>query len=612
VLLVAGALLRRVQKPSRTSDIALGLAIGTSLLYRSTLCFLPPLIAIFDRILRRPEAGARSRLGYSLALPYVFLVPWILMNHRISGRLVVFEDGRAIANILTGALGIAPTSTGDWARAFAPELSKSATTGAALRWAIGKIAAHPLGYASGYLNRLVLSCLFHPILTLLALAAFWRRRCRPEVRAIALLASYLVAIQCFMSINAEYLMPVWPLLALIAAVGLEFPRRWTARFKSGAFASAAAIILAAHLAVALALCLAASAFVLRYPGRAARGDALASELSSWPNDDWLLATRGKQSLEAGDYAAAASDLTTAQALSPSDDRLRLEAAWADALAGRPRMLMDFSPSSTAEGNGDLPMRLSLYRAHWLFKSGKTAQAKKELETFVIRARSQPGVLWLDATTPRDRWVAEKLRAVAADNAISHISLMLSSTPADESAALTRLAESSQPRGAGAAGSTKDAGPAMPPESAWDRAAAMLWFQPAMPAESARDRAAAMLRFPFIQLAFFEQDHGRPQAALATLRFLEFGNPSPELLHDEAVAEYLAGRTREAERDARRALLLNPGFLSAYMTLGTILCATGRGGEGRIVYERGLKVVVAGVQDAKTREALQRALLETKS
>lgn len=95
VLLVACLMIWRARRPDPARAALLGLGIGISLLYRSVLAFLPPVLAGLE-FLGRPKTSERSRSWpILLLLPYAPLVPWIVMNWRLFGRFVPFENGRA-------------------------------------------------------------------------------------------------------------------------------------------------------------------------------------------------------------------------------------------------------------------------------------------------------------------------------------------------------------------------------------------------------------------------------------------------------------------------------------------------------------------------------------
>jgi hypothetical protein len=73
------------------------------------------------------------------------LSPWVLMNWLVQRRMILFENGEALSNIVTGALGLVPPIEGDW-RALIPRPMENGLW-PVLRWAAGEIASQPERYA---------------------------------------------------------------------------------------------------------------------------------------------------------------------------------------------------------------------------------------------------------------------------------------------------------------------------------------------------------------------------------------------------------------------------------------------------------------------------------
>ena len=428
VLLVAGALAIRARRPDRRNAVLLGALVGASFLFRSTLVFFPLALGAWERRLA-PRGSGRLLV---VCLPYAFLLPWLLLNWRLSGRLVPFEDGRAATNIITGALGIVSTVTGDAMAAFAPEMSAPAT-GAALRWAAARIAAQPFVYASALWGRLIWIFSMHPALTLLGslgISLSWRRR---PVAAFALLAGYLVGVQVPMSINPNYLLPLWPLLCLIGMAGLVpeqggLLEHW--------LEDSAKVLWGALAAILLAGAAAAAAAVLAYPARASRADALDRAIATSPGDDWALFHRGKARLREGAYDLAQADFAAAAAAAPGDPLPRLEEAWAAALAGRTEALDSLTPLE-GPSNTDASQRLALYRAYAALRAGKHPEALRGLSSVFAAEPSRLPAL-ARVASPRDRWALEKLRDVASDNFIWGLHEILSELPKSEAPKLAAL------------------------------------------------------------------------------------------------------------------------------------------------------------------------------
>ena len=326
VLAVAGAGALWAERETQAGAWALAAAMGACLLYRSTLFLLPPLLAASRR--RRPR-----RALILLLAPYAFLLPWVLMNWRISGRFILFENGPANPLVALAALG-RPLRTERALRGLAslPFDVGSAGGGAVLRWAMEQVLRHPLRYAAGVLARARYFCSLEPALLVLGAAGAWLGRRRPGVRWLALLAAYLAAVHCLLAVKAEYFEPVWPLLGALsaAAFGAALPEA-AAPFRARVRAAAGRALTGA-VAVCLLLSAAVEGEVLAHAALAGRVP-LDAALAAHPGDPWLLAERGRMRLRLGDDAGAVRDLSASLAARPGHPGREALLAWAQGLAG---------------------------------------------------------------------------------------------------------------------------------------------------------------------------------------------------------------------------------------------------------------------------------------
>lgn len=375
VLLAAYFLVRRARSPSVGGSVRLGVSVGASLLLLSPLCLFPAVLAAYEwaRDLRTGAARARfSRARDAAALcavPLLVLLPWIWMNWRLTGRLVVFEDGRADDNVILGAVGFVRTMGIGNTRLMA---GLAADQNVHL-WAAGEILSHPLSFLAAVWQRAAYGLGFHPLIALAAAASAWISRGREDRRQLALLAAYYLAIHCLMPVQENYFVPAWPLLAVLAAGLLSsWTRAASARLEKR---TAAAVI------AVFGLMLAGQAWVLglvgAYPSRSAAPRALERELAARPDDPWLWSERGLGLLREGRPAEARRDLARALSLAPSADAERNH-AWALLASGGPAARI-----WERRRHGRLRMiadiRERVLRAIYLALEGRRAEALAELE-----------------------------------------------------------------------------------------------------------------------------------------------------------------------------------------------------------------------------------------
>ena len=380
VLLVAGLLVRRARAPTAGNGVLLGLALGVSLLHRSPLLFFPLALAAHDAL----SGGApRERLKAALpvlVIPLLFLLPWIAMNWALHGEFVPIERGR-IDGLLMNSIAFVKHESGD-AKAHV-DGGVLGLGGALAAWAREALRA-PWAYLSSCLGRLAFIAAPHPALCLAAAAALALGRRRAEFRALGLLVVYFIAIHGALSISEAYLIPLWPLLAALAAGGLptllgSVPKTETRAqaLASRAFVGGAAVTLAAGL---FALGAAAA-----FPRRAATAAAAAGGA----RDAWLLLEDGRRALLRGEVGAAREAISRAAALRPEERLAKFYLAWAEALDGRPGSLLAFAPALfhvSAVPRRALPFLKAA--VHLRARSG--ARARAEIEAGLALSGGQTG------------------------------------------------------------------------------------------------------------------------------------------------------------------------------------------------------------------------------
>lgn len=322
VLLVAAVLVWRAQAPSLWKSLLLGLSIGASLLYRSPLVFFPPLLVLYEYFFhyRRSIKTYWKHALVLLLAPYLVLVPWILMNWADQRRFIPLENGESDCIVITGALGLVRSTLGD-CRGLLTQEPPPRGKGGIVGWAIAQVIQHPLPYAKACLTRLTFVFNLQPQLFLAALAALWLLRKRKEVQLLAFFSLYFLMVHCLLAIQPHYFIPLWPLLAAIAALLLD---EIFCRLKYSLQApprQIAAWSLQACLLLVACLCFKAYVHMLAYSLRAAqnrlRSDiSLDESIQKAPRDAWLLSERGRREFERGKLKAALGDFSRALSLNP--------------------------------------------------------------------------------------------------------------------------------------------------------------------------------------------------------------------------------------------------------------------------------------------------------
>lgn len=370
VLLAAWFLVRRAREPSPAKSVLLGAACGASLLVLSPLFLLPFALVLYEWARDRRGGAARARDAAALCLPpLLFLVPWVVMNWRFSGRFVLFEDARADVNLITGALGSMHTVSG-----FGDFRAMAGIPGdqSVLAWAAGEVLLRPLPSLAAFAARLGYAARLNPLLALAAAGSLWLSREREDCRQLALLACCFFAIHCLMPVMPSYFVPAWPLLAVLAGGAFS---AWTRPASDRAKAVSAAMV---HAAFALLLAVEAGALglALAYPARARAAGALERALAADPDDAWLWSERGLALLRAGRPDEAVPALARSFSLRPSRSR-ELNHAWALLARGGPaaRIWERRRPGRIVDL---VDLREHVLRASWLALDGRPERASVAL------------------------------------------------------------------------------------------------------------------------------------------------------------------------------------------------------------------------------------------
>ena len=340
VLFVAWQAVSWARVMDRRSGVRLGLAIGVSLLCRSTLFALPVLLAAWT--LRRRGRGGFRAAAALLLCAYLPLVPWLVRNYREFREFVPFERSAASFVLYGASVGRVDYDGGNsWAYEDSGVLKEGLGNPdqidrRLLAVSLENIRRRPLSYARGLLIRFgsiwsrIARMSSWPIVLLAALAAFLRRR-DPAYGALALLIAYFCAAHAFLAINDRFFLPLlMPLLALTAGgaallagrarLATADPER-PGRLAAGTFAIAGTLL--------AGLSLLSTGFLLH-------------EMLVLPEGSGLLGARGEFLAGAGRYDHSIRSLNRGIADGREDSRIYQQRGMAYHLEGRmPDSLQDF-------------------------------------------------------------------------------------------------------------------------------------------------------------------------------------------------------------------------------------------------------------------------------
>ncbi|MFA6317329.1 MAG: hypothetical protein WC943_07915 [Elusimicrobiota bacterium] len=609
VLLLLAACLTawRGSRPSPLRSAVLGLALGTSLLCRSPL-FLFPFVLAFQEAWHYRSAGNRPSgwgwgAGLLCVLPFVPLIPWIALNLRLGHGLVLFEHGRIVPNLVTGALGHVSTAA---CGAAAPAGLEQG--GSALAWAANEAARHPLRTASAVLARLWFVFCLQPALITAAAAGLWMLRRSPEARGLALFAGYFIVIHCLLVVDARYFGPIWPVLAVLAS-GLAAPlanRGWRPGGRPWLAWSAAAPVL---LLAAFSL----SRVHAYGRGEISEEEAFAESLARHPEDPWIRFLQGRWRMRRGEPLPAVSDFSRAKALEPGHFPFESSLTWARTAAG----LLDGPGLAAERAAWDSGLRHDWGAAEKDF----LALSLDLLRTLAVDPpprRSEAGGLWSRVESawrlrsdggapgvPLTRRLTELASAWPSRPRLSILKALAARAPDPGlEREATLLAENLGEHGDAEAGLRRLLAAA--PGDAdlllrlarlelrlGRRASALAGLEKALSATADSDlRARAAILF---------QEAGEAARSLGILDPLAARRPSDaRLRNNRGVALSLLGRTSEARREFEAAIRLDPRLLPAYLSLGGLQASTGDREAGLRTFEAGLSAAGRGSGDEVAR------------
>ncbi|MCX5797151.1 MAG: hypothetical protein NTY77_16800 [Elusimicrobia bacterium] len=572
MLTTANLLVQRARSSRLRGSLLLAGALGLSLLERSVLFLFGPLLALGEG-LRGTAPGRRAAVILAL-VPFLFLLPWVGMNWRCHRELVLFERGRADNNIAAGALGLRSTVEGGVV------LMTGAGRGGVLTWAVGEIASHPGRYLAAVAMRLWLLFRLHPLLFGLSILAAWRLRGAGAARQLALLAGYTIGVHCLMAVKPSYLIPLWPILAALAA-SLPADVIMGGRGRAGAAAFSRASTLAAFWAV-----FAAGAFTLYrlslYPRPAATTD---TALAAHPADAGLWAQRARLRLKEGRPAEAIADLRQALLLR-SDPEVQLDLAWALLARGGPGAdhLQRLGPPPDGlwrRKEAQLRMLAFLQRG----RDREAAAALSEAESLW----AQPYALPLGGA-PGDQRTQDWLMRHD-DSLREQVCSLIAGWPGPRRFSLAagweRIARrpARDYRAEPLCGRDRSAG--------WWRESSEYGRSDVHAQELralAREQRLRPSAGELLEPALACQRSGDQSGALRRLEGLAREHPrEAAVLNARGIVRALRGEIPAAVRDLRAAIRLDRFLLDAYLSLGAVYAGAGQAAEARRVYDEALRL-----------------------
>lgn len=569
VVLAAWTAARFARKPGPRTGAALGAALATTVLYRSPLLFVPPLLALgfLARPLRRSKGTVRG-LALAVSIPVLMLLPWTRLNYVLHGTLNPAEHMRSDTNIVSGALGLTVNIEGD-IRSLAPEAGFE--PGKVLGWAARRVLAEPGPYANAVLARVVYAFTLAPWLWLLALAGLWLGRGDPGTLAVGGLAAYFLGVHVLMPVAAPYLIPFHVLLAVLAASATakaavpspaksDGPSRLFARgFLAGALALAAALGAYATLKV-----------VLFDASDAGTQNRWARALHHAPDDAWLLGRRGEAILREGRPRDAAADFALALRAAPLDGELRSLHGYALALSGHPAalQLVTLGPEASSQARHRLPF----YKAASAARNGRMKEARALMREAIA------GWASTSATTNRretalERSLADRLRPPPLTELLA--SVMAPMKAEERLVFLSAVAASA------------------PDEQVADAIAvgAVLELQRGRETEALALWRRAVTANPAGVCALSSEPLGGPARSELPLAFFDACLArlpmTAKLWADRGIAR-AARNDPAAAADLRRSLEIDPSSQEAVLTLAYILQIEGRSGEAIALVEEALR------------------------
>ncbi|OGS12063.1 MAG: hypothetical protein A2234_07140 [Elusimicrobia bacterium RIFOXYA2_FULL_58_8] len=217
-------------------------AAGISITCKSPMAFFPVFLAGWLYFRRTGGEALKKRLPLLLAAAYLAVVPWTLRNVKHFRAFIPLERNAVLCNIYSAGAGMPGTCLPSLARKlYAQERGGELySPGTGALTLIKHIIMRPGKYVSGFLKRLPLVFGAFPFLFVFSLAGLWLYRKNEGMLLVGLLGAYFTGVHLAFSFEYRYLVPILPLLSMLAAVplgkSLEYKGKPVPRFigRSGA------------------------------------------------------------------------------------------------------------------------------------------------------------------------------------------------------------------------------------------------------------------------------------------------------------------------------------------------------------------------------------------
>jgi hypothetical protein len=217
VLLLAVWLAEWGRKPGAARALGAGFILSVTLLCRSSLVLFP-VVLLASLVLSREKSRTWQRSVWVLAgASFLFLFPWVLRNGLQFNRFIPLEDHAADRNFIAAVDGVIVNLEGpspDGRR----EIPFDQLGERRLR-ALGKIAEDPLPYLASCIKRFGVMAGWHGPLLFLAGLGFLAFRRDPAILILGLLAATFFLTHAPLSLEARYVEPILPVLAVLGGVG---------------------------------------------------------------------------------------------------------------------------------------------------------------------------------------------------------------------------------------------------------------------------------------------------------------------------------------------------------------------------------------------------------
>lgn len=423
-LLTATLLAWAARRPTFFRNALLGTGIGLSLLIRSPLILLPPVLVAWAW-LRTGEKIKKTRFPPRAALPLLLaplliLLPWIAMNFQVHKRFIPLADRRIEMNLAAGALG--------WVEAVEGHgfVKEAGLENSPWLWYARESLSHPIRSITAFFLRFIYFFSIHPLLILLATFSLFRYRKRPDHQQVGLLIIYFIATHCLVAVSTSYFTHVWPTIAVLAGGALLAPFHNPARPQTHPPPMMPVWIGLFFFAL---LGTGALTLAMAYPLRSIEPlTGLNRVISAGAQNPWLYTERGRLNMKHRNPHAAAKDFSKALSLRPHPTTL-IDYAWAllasNSAAGG---LIESISIDPLEFN-DRRQALFLKTIYTL-ENGKTAQA--QLEFNASRKAGMDGCLVPESLSPHAK---QTMQDVCGIGLVHRMRLLLAPWPPKKRATL---------------------------------------------------------------------------------------------------------------------------------------------------------------------------------